>query len=634
MGADFETIVPDVLADRYASRAMVDIWSPRARIGLEREFWIAGMRAQRALGLAIPEEAIDAYERVKHVIDLDSIRARERVTRHDVKARIDEFCAQAGHEHIHKGLTSRDLTENVEQVQVLRSLRLLREKYAGCLARLADRVAEYRGVVLTGRTHNVPAQATTVGKRLGAPGGGSGGRSYSQVLRDLGEKLEARKRDRLREEVMELGFEALGPFEPELEECGVCHVESDVVESLRDDVEEERKVNACPMCKALYELGGDLRGLRKVWMAEDTINGFRSIPLPFGKLLWKGAGSDDGQAPGTGIVLANNWDMRSYGSPDDYGFDYPRYREGDDFLDLAKRSCGEHWLGVLRMDVDNLGSIFREGISEEERSFSRISVLSRMMNKYFRQILPRVLRGLDDGYEHFTVIVDPLFPRALEVVYAGGDDLFIVGAWDQLLEAAFDIRRTFGLYVCDNPVLHISGGMVIGRHDHPLHDLARLAEAAEKRAKRIDAGKDRIDLFNRPAKWSRYEKGVDTVLLPLLSLRDGARGTVRAENGVRRVELDVSRGFLRQVMSIAMRYEELEKRTGRGKLAFPYLAYVLARAREGFEKDFEKARLSKNRWETLEGSLFEPDQYEVVYALASWADLLTRGGKSDEQAPE
>ena len=161
-----ETFIPDVLADRYASRAMVDIWSPHARIVLEREFWIAVMRAQRALGIAIPAEAIEAYERVKGVVDLDSIRARERVTRHDVKARIDEFCALAGHEHIHKGLTSRDLTENVEQVQILRSLQLLRDKYAGCLARLADRVAEYRAVALTGRTHNVPAQATTVGKRF------------------------------------------------------------------------------------------------------------------------------------------------------------------------------------------------------------------------------------------------------------------------------------------------------------------------------------------------------------------------------------------------------------------------------------------------------------------------------------
>lgn len=163
-------VIPDVLADRYASPAMVAIWSPRAKVVLEREFWIAVMSAQRELGLAIPAEAIEAYERVKNQVDLESIRARERVTRHDVKARIDEFCALAGEQHIHKGLTSRDLTENVEQLQVLRSLQLLRVKYAGCIGRLADRVTQYRAVALTGRTHNVPAQATTVGKRLAMSG--------------------------------------------------------------------------------------------------------------------------------------------------------------------------------------------------------------------------------------------------------------------------------------------------------------------------------------------------------------------------------------------------------------------------------------------------------------------------------
>lgn len=158
--------IPDVLADRYASPAMVRIWSPRAKVELERDFWIAVMRAQQRLGVAIPDDAIAAYERVKGRVDLASIRARERVTRHDVKARIDEFCALAGHEHIHKGLTSRDLTENVEQLQILRSLRLVREKAAACLGRLAERVSDYRSLVLTGRTHNVPAQATTVGKRF------------------------------------------------------------------------------------------------------------------------------------------------------------------------------------------------------------------------------------------------------------------------------------------------------------------------------------------------------------------------------------------------------------------------------------------------------------------------------------
>jgi adenylosuccinate lyase len=160
------TMIPDVLADRYASPAMREIWSPRGKILLEREFWIAVLRAQRALGLDVPEAAIEAYERAKTDIDVERIRARERQTRHDVKARIDEFCALAGHQHIHKGLTSRDLTENVEQLQIVRSLRLVRVKYVASLARLAKRVREYRSVVLAGRTHNVPAQATTLGKRL------------------------------------------------------------------------------------------------------------------------------------------------------------------------------------------------------------------------------------------------------------------------------------------------------------------------------------------------------------------------------------------------------------------------------------------------------------------------------------
>ncbi len=166
-----DEMIMDVLADRYASAALRSIWSPAARVRLEREFWIAVMRAQRQHGLDIPESAIAAYEGVVGQVDLDSIRARERVTRHDVKARIDEFCALAGHEHIHKGLTSRDLTENVEQLQILRSLQLFRLKYVAALRGLAQRAEEFRAVALTGRTHNVAAQVTTFGKRLAMFGG-------------------------------------------------------------------------------------------------------------------------------------------------------------------------------------------------------------------------------------------------------------------------------------------------------------------------------------------------------------------------------------------------------------------------------------------------------------------------------
>ena len=84
--------------------------------------------AQRELGIAVPDGVIEAYGDVVDQVDLASIDARERVTRHDVKARIEEFCALAGHEHIHKGMTSRDLTENVEQMQVRAGLSLVRER--------------------------------------------------------------------------------------------------------------------------------------------------------------------------------------------------------------------------------------------------------------------------------------------------------------------------------------------------------------------------------------------------------------------------------------------------------------------------------------------------------------------------
>jgi adenylosuccinate lyase len=159
-------MIPNVLAERYASPAMCAIWSPEGKIRLERELWIAVMKAQRELGLDIPAAAIDAYERVRDDVNAARIMERERVTRHDVKARIDEFCELAGHEHIHKGMTSRDLTENVEQLQIFRSLQQVLVKSVAVLSAMSRRAEESRDLILTARTHNVAAQTTTLGKRL------------------------------------------------------------------------------------------------------------------------------------------------------------------------------------------------------------------------------------------------------------------------------------------------------------------------------------------------------------------------------------------------------------------------------------------------------------------------------------
>ncbi len=145
---------------------MVAIWSPEAKVVAERRLWLAVLRAQAELGVDVPSEAIGDYERVLEDVDLASIAARERVLRHDVKARIEEFNALAGHEHVHKGMTSRDLTENVEQLQIRRSLELVFSHGVAVVARLAERAVANRDLVMAGRSHNVAAQATTLGKRF------------------------------------------------------------------------------------------------------------------------------------------------------------------------------------------------------------------------------------------------------------------------------------------------------------------------------------------------------------------------------------------------------------------------------------------------------------------------------------
>ena len=158
--------VPDVLAARYASPQMATLWSPEHKVVLERRLWVAVLVAQRELGVDVPDGAVESYEAVLDKVDLDAVAARERVTRHDVKARIEEFNALAGFEQVHKGMTSRDLTENVEQLQVRDGLLLLRDRAVAALVRLADLATQHDGLVLAGRTHNVAAQATTLGKRF------------------------------------------------------------------------------------------------------------------------------------------------------------------------------------------------------------------------------------------------------------------------------------------------------------------------------------------------------------------------------------------------------------------------------------------------------------------------------------
>jgi adenylosuccinate lyase len=162
--------IGNVLANRYASVAMRDVWSAESKIISERRLWLAVLSAQNDLGVELggddPALVIKAYQGAVEQVDLASIAEREKITRHDVKARIEEFNSLAGFQHVHKGMTSRDLTENVEQLQIVSSLKIIRGRTVATLVQLAQLATQYADQPMAARTHNVAAQITTLGKRF------------------------------------------------------------------------------------------------------------------------------------------------------------------------------------------------------------------------------------------------------------------------------------------------------------------------------------------------------------------------------------------------------------------------------------------------------------------------------------
>jgi adenylosuccinate lyase len=160
------SITPNVLATRYATKEMVAIFDPVNKIINERKFWITILKLQQKTGLPITDSDVKAYEQVVDKVDLASIDRREMKTRHDVKARIEEFNALAGVDKIHIGLTSRDLTENIELIQIRAALELVEHRTLQTLFLINEKITKYEKTYMVGRSHNVAAQVTTLGKRF------------------------------------------------------------------------------------------------------------------------------------------------------------------------------------------------------------------------------------------------------------------------------------------------------------------------------------------------------------------------------------------------------------------------------------------------------------------------------------
>ena len=155
------------LSERYASRAMLQLWSPATRYGLWRQLWLALAQAEQGLGVPIPDEAIAQMRGHLEDIDFDAVAAYERRYRHDVMAHVHAFgdVAPAARKYIHLGATSAFVTDNADLILMRRGLDLLRGKLVTVLRALAGFARTWRDLPTLGYTHLQPAQPTTVGKR-------------------------------------------------------------------------------------------------------------------------------------------------------------------------------------------------------------------------------------------------------------------------------------------------------------------------------------------------------------------------------------------------------------------------------------------------------------------------------------
>ena len=175
----------------------------------------------------------------------------------------------------------------------------------------------------------------------------------------------------------------------------------------------------------------------------------------------------------------------------------PRRLDGDavaDFDQLADASEGAKWLSVLRMDVDNLGGLFRDGLGDSA-TISRMSTLSESVRLFFEGYIPQLCRNYNANHT----------PEILELIYAGGDDLFLVGGWSALPQIAHQIRNEFRAFVGGEHVT-LSGGIAVEHKKYPLYQLANDTGNALDNAKALRKEKDALSFLQKPMTWEDFSR--------------------------------------------------------------------------------------------------------------------------------
>ncbi|WP_197460575.1 type III-A CRISPR-associated protein Cas10/Csm1, partial [Thermodesulfatator autotrophicus] len=291
------------------------------------------------------------------------------------------------------------------------------------------------------------------------------------------------------------------------------------------------------------------------------------------------------------------------------------------FEEIEDKSFGLPRLAALRMDVDNLGQIFRAGLSGNDQTFSRLAAISRALNLFFKYHLNALLCGEKTSGFSYPPALDPYDwagrnvredGRRVAIIYSGGDDLFLMGHWLDICEAAFDIVKAFQAYT-GNPELTISGGITMGHIRMPVYQYAELAGAAENQAKGHRKEKNALALFGKviPNENMNEMKNILDIFASFLT---------NQETHMTPKEEGLTRGFFYNILNSAREFLD-EENTDR-ILVLPRLAYLLARVRK---------KLPPENYLELQNYLlsYNEETWEKIFIAVQWVIMSMRGGKDE-----
>jgi len=461
-----------------------------------------------------------------------------------------------------------------------------------------------------------------------------------EVWSNLGNELSKVKSNKFSNNLSEI----LSPIETKdpLEKCSICY-RDDV--TLTDLIIFQKKIKSCDFCKKLYSLGDtlidctEIQGKNVDEKIEDTI----CLPKIKGHFISYSFENRTNDADRT--YLLNNSDINKFSTHNTSQLCYCNYvrivndlpekakskelegkasiRATASFQGLSLASRGASRIGVLRMDIDHLAKVFLKGLDKQNRTFSKLSTLSRELTLFFKHYIRRICeRKLDSSIYSALDISEKSHTenkgRNISIIYSGGDDLFLVGSWDDVVEVAFDINNSFKSYTCGR--LSISGGIITADENYPLHLLADLAGDAENLAK--DSGRNSLALFYNPALKNKrfgtrntikqvfsWDKTTDDVL-KFINLFKTMGKIDQNEN---RFKSEYAHGLIYKLFSLFELWER------EGVIYLPRMAYVIARVRKELSEKINET--DRNKFESF---LMNPNDIINLRIPLIWIELLSR----------